>query len=311
MRAFAAVFFAFAVCAAAPVFADAQTHVTAARKAEKRHDWKKALTEWKAAYAQDMNAEYLIGIGDAYAHLGNTAEAKKSYEAYLADPLALPRNVEKVKSKIAALEPAPGSQLALPGAALPLPAAKAAAPPPLPLPGLDQPAAPATAAKKSEPPMLELPGAKKEPAKVATATVPELPLPGAKTDAKKDAAVAAGAAAAKPITMTTPVAPLPASTAAPIAATSTTPMPHSTSASSGVQRTMAYVTAGVAVVALGGGAYAYTQANTAQNDLNGSVHSGAEAAQLLQKASQNKTLAFVGLAGGLALAGVSAALFAF
>lgn len=308
MRAFAAVFFAFAVCAAAPAFADAQTHVAAARKAEKKQNWKKALTEWKAAYAQDMNAEYLIGIGDAYAHLGNTAEAKKSYEAYLADPLALPKNVEKVKAKIAALEPAAGSQLALPGAALPLPAAKSAAPPPLPLPGLDQPAAAATAAKKSEPPMLELPGAtKKEPAKVASA--PELPLPGAKTEAKgASTAVAAGAAATKPIAMTTPAAPVAAATAAPIAATTATPMAQQRS---GGQRTMAYVTAGMAVVALGGGALAFSQANSAHSDLTGSVHSGAEAAQLLQKESSNKTLSAVGFAAGLALAGVSAALFVF
>ena len=89
MRAFAAVPVAI-VCVAAPAFANAQSHVTAARKAERRGEWRKALREWKAAYAAEMNAEYLIGIGDAYAHLGNTSQAKKNYEAYLNDPLALP-----------------------------------------------------------------------------------------------------------------------------------------------------------------------------------------------------------------------------
>src|SRR5881398_3453841 len=84
MRAFSAIPIAIAICAAAPAFADAQSHVQAAKKAER-----KALEEWKAAYSADINAEYLIGIGDAYSHLGNKDEAKKNYEAYLADPLAL------------------------------------------------------------------------------------------------------------------------------------------------------------------------------------------------------------------------------
>ena len=104
MRAFAAIPIAIAVCLATPAFADAGTHVTAAKKAEKKGDWRKALQEWKAAYAAEPNAEYLIGIGDAQAHLGNKAEAKKNYEAYLADPLALPKNAEKVRTKLAQLE---------------------------------------------------------------------------------------------------------------------------------------------------------------------------------------------------------------
>ncbi len=111
MRAFAAVPVAI-VCVAAPAFANAQSHVTAARKAERRGEWRKALREWKAAYAAEMNAEYLIGIGDAYAHLGNTSQAKKNYEAYLNDPLALPANVQKVKAKLTQLE-APGKTFAL------------------------------------------------------------------------------------------------------------------------------------------------------------------------------------------------------
>ena len=64
MRAFAAIPIAVVVCAAAPAFADA-SHVNAAHKAERHGDWRKALQEWKAAYAAEPNAEYLIGIGDA------------------------------------------------------------------------------------------------------------------------------------------------------------------------------------------------------------------------------------------------------
>src|SRR5207248_9409027 len=123
MRAFAAIPVAIAVCFAAPAFADAQSHVQAARKAEKRGEWRKALEAWKAAYSADGNAEYLIGIGDAYAKLGNAPEAKKNYQAYLADPLALPSNVEKVKAKIAGLDTPAAGALALPGPGLALPAA--------------------------------------------------------------------------------------------------------------------------------------------------------------------------------------------
>jgi len=52
MRAFAAVPIAVAVCVAAPVFAEASSHVTAAKKAERKSDWRKALQKWKAAYAR-------------------------------------------------------------------------------------------------------------------------------------------------------------------------------------------------------------------------------------------------------------------
>src|SRR5947199_7967190 len=119
MRAFAAVPVAMVLCIAAPAFASAATHVKAARKAERRSEWRKALQEWKAAYAAEANAEYLIGIGDANARLGNKAEAKRNYEAYLADPLALPANTEKVHARLAKLDaPAPAGALALPGAGL-------------------------------------------------------------------------------------------------------------------------------------------------------------------------------------------------
>jgi hypothetical protein len=311
------------------VFADASSHITAAKKAERKGDWRKALQEWKAAYAAEPNAEYLIGIGDAYSHLGNKVEAKKNYEAYLADPLALPASVEKVKAKIAALGPPAGGALAAPTlpplsgsdaataagktqtaeAALPLPGLPAAAPPPAlpPLPGLELPGAAAATKKGTD--------------KVASATAPPLPLPGvpAKSEPapapKKDAvpAVADGAKApAKPIAMV-PAAVDSRSDKAPVAALAATPMPQDSrrGSSGGIQRTMAYVTAGVAVAALGGGALAFTKANSAQNDLTGGVHSSAHAQQLLDDVNRNKTLSAVGFAGGLVAAGIAAALFAF
>jgi hypothetical protein len=320
MRAFAAIPVAI-VCVAAPAFASAQSHVAAARKAERRGEWRKALREWKAAYAAEMNAEYLIGIGDAYAHLGNTAQAKKNYEAYLNDPLALPDNLEKVKAKLARLG-APGKVLALPGPGLTLPgteppasgsaAEKKKPEAPLTLPGLELPPADQTA---SAPPPLPLP-AKKEPEKVAaSSTLPPLPLPGvsAKPDsASKEAAPAVAAkepAKAKPIAM---AAPAPEKTTVPVAAVAATPLSREPQGRpGGIQRTMAYVTAGVAIAALGGGAYAFTQANSAHNDVTGRVHSGADAQALLATEQKNRTLSYVGFAGGLVAAGISAALFAF
>src|SRR5467141_2153054 len=223
MRAFAAVPIAIAVCVATPAFADASSHITGAKKAERKGDWRKALQEWKAAYAAEPNAEYLIGIGDAYSHLGNKAEAKKNYEAYLADPLALPASVEKVKAKIAALGPPGGGALAGPTLP-PLSGSEAAtaagktrtAEAALPLPGLDLPAA---VPPPTMPPLpgLELPGAaaaaKKGTEKVASGSAPPLPLPGAPAKSepaaapKKDAvpAVADGAkSSAKPIAMVAP-----------------------------------------------------------------------------------------------------------
>jgi hypothetical protein len=342
MRAFAAVPVAVVLCLAAPAFADARTHVAAARKAERKGEWRKALQAWKAAYAAEMNAEWLIGIGDAYAHLGNKSEAKKNYEAYLADPLALPSNIERVKARIAQLGPPAGGILALPAPALPLPGAEPAptaaksrkAEAPLPLPGLELPALPApgkTAAddKTAMPPLpgLDLPTssapARKEPDKLASATPPPLPLPGVtatKTDtspasARKDAAPAVvtkeAGKPAKPIAMVTPPAERPDK--APAAAVSTTiPFPREAQGgSSRAQRTMAYVTAGVAIAALGGGALAFTKASSAHSDLTSRVHSGPEAQRLLEDERRNKTLSFVGFAGGLVAAGIATALFAF
>ena len=326
MRAFAAVPVVAVVCLAAPAFADARSHVKAARKAERRREWRKALQEWKAAYAAEVNAEYLIGIGDAYAHLGNKAEAKKSYEAYLSDPLAVPARAVKVKAKLAHLESTPDAALALPGPApaLTLPAAGPIArksEPVLTLPGLDAPQSAAN--DRAAPPPLPLPGvpaapAKKEPEKVAAGgSLPPLPLPGlpAKPDAGKKETVPAVAnkEPAKPPTSIAAVAAPAEKKPAPGAALAVMPMPREPqpASSSGVQRTMAYVTAGVAVAALGGGAYAFMQANSAHADLTNKVHSGADAQRLLDSEQRNKTLSFVGFAGGLVAAGIATALFAF
>src|SRR5882724_9080200 len=174
MRALAAVPIAVVVCAAAPAFADASAHIAAAKKAERTGEWRKALQEWKAAYAAEPNAEYLIGIGDALVQLGDKAEAKKNYEAYLTDPLALPANVDKVKKKLAQLNASGSGTLALPAAAPP------AAAPSLPLPNV---AATKTAdSSKKAQTSLPLPGldlpAPAAPAKTASADKPALALPG-------------------------------------------------------------------------------------------------------------------------------------
>jgi hypothetical protein len=385
---------ALLLLAAAPAFADAQQHVGAAKRAEHHGDWSKALSEWKAAYSQDVNAEYLIGIGDAYAKLGNKEEAKKNYDAYLSDPLALPANVARVKGKMASLDAGPGLDLPGSGGGLALPAAAPSGlslpadpggpsldfPPapaetgrkgrkgrkgaePAQLPGLDLPGSPPQqAARPASDPGLGLPGldlpAPKKPAekKIASASpgldlppmpgLPEKkaekspglgldlpPLPGSE---QPKAAVAINAQPAR-----TPTAahetrkPLQVATASPTNAVHTStvqpaavverkhePAPiaalaelpaarESPSASSGSGHAIAFVTAGVALVALGGGAYAYTKASSAHSDLTGSIHDGATAQGLLETEKRNKTISFIGLAGGLVAAGIATALFAF
>jgi hypothetical protein len=81
--------------------------------------------------------------------------------------------------------------------------------------------------------------------------------------------------------------------------------------SGGTKRVVAYVAAGVAVLALGGGAFAYSKASSAASDLTGSKHTSAQAQDLLGQEKSNRTLSFVGLTAGLVAGGVSAALFAF
>jgi len=344
MRWFSAVPLAFVMAAAAPAFADVEQHVNAARKAERRGEWQKALDEWKAAYSADLNAEYLIGIGDAYVRLGNKGEARKNYQAYLADPLALPANVEKVKSKIAGLDSQPAG-LAVPGPGLSLPAAAApprgdtaaagsgkrgkkggdAAPPPLP--GLALPPPLPAQAKGEKEQLLGLPGldmpapsaaSKKEEKKVASISPGlDLPLP---LPAKKEekAAAASGTAAhkapteGKQVAVATPPRTTPSERRLPDAAIAEAPAPRPQGGgSSGATRVVAWVSAGVAVAALGGGALAFTKASSAHNDLTSKVHDGATAQSLLESERQNKSLSFIGFAGGLVAAGIATALFAF
>jgi tetratricopeptide (TPR) repeat protein len=293
MRAFAAVPIAIALCVAPPAFAAPRASVTSARKAERRGEWRKALRHWKAAYGKEPNAEYLIGIGDAYAHLGNSSEARKNYEAYLADPLAMASRIEKVKARLANLQPdavAVPAPLPLPSlSAVPAADSKKDADPPLPLPARDRPAAAQAAPVQVSalPTKIEFPPATpKESTPAAAAESPTLPP--------------------KPIlVVATPAA-------APLAAVSRAPFPPQPKAeSSRAQRTMAYVTAGVAIAALGGGALAWTQAGSAHSALTSKIHTGAETQLLLEDERRNRTLSLIGFAGGLLAAGIATALFAF
>ena len=312
---------ALVLATSAPIWAEtAQQHVAAARAAEKRSEWRKALREWQAAYRMEINAEYLIRIGDAYARLGNKAQARKQYQAYLADPLALPADATRVKAKIAALGARTGAGMALDlpapvdakgkqvAAASPLPTPGLPAPQPLPLPELDLPAAKTAAPAKKTGLALalpELPGiAPTDPAKKQPPPAEAPAAKPAQTIAAMAPSPAAKPAVAKPPSATEPrKAPADA-----ILAEAPRPTPAS---AGGARRTVAWVAAGVAVVALGGGALAYSKASSAQSDLTGSVHDGPAAKSLLDSEKQYKTLSFIGLAGGLVAAGVSAALFAF
>jgi len=281
MRAFAAIPIALALCAT-PALAAPRNHAAAAKRAERKSEWRKALREWKAAYAKEAKPEYLIGIGDAYSHLGNNAEAKKSYEAYLADPLAVPARIAKVKEKIEELEH-PAADLSFP--TLPLPATPAVAErakdadPPLPVPRREPPSAVAVALAKVE-----------EPKKEAVV------------------AVASNEGPAKIALAANPVA----ERQAPVAVFSAAPLPaQPRMESSRARRTLAYVTAGVAIAALGGGALAYTQAGSTHSELTGSIHSPAETQRLLDNEARYRTLSVVGLVGGLVSAGIATALFVF
>jgi hypothetical protein len=305
---------ALVLAVSAPIWAATpQQHVAAARAAEKRSDWRKALREWQAAYRTEINAEYLIGIGDAHAHLGNKVEARKQYEAYLADPLALPANAARVKGKIAALQAPAGEAMAL---ALPVAAGKGSEVA-LALPELPAPGAKPGAAKEAPPPPiplpeLDLPGATPAAKKTDLAlALPDLPGASGGGSSKPGQTVAAVAppSAAKPAVAKP--APPPETRKAPVGAIAAEAPRPSPSASGGARRTAAWIAAGVAVAALGGGVFAYTKASSAQSDLRGSVHDGATAKSLLDSEKQNKTLSAIGLAGGLAAAGVSAFLFAF
>ena len=126
-------------------------------------------------------------------------------------------------------------------------------------------------------------------------------------------APAAGAAAAPPAgTKPAAVKPAPASDPrkAPVDAVTAEAHPAPT-ASGGTKRTVAWVAAGVAVVALGSGALAYGKAQSVQSDLTGNVHDSATAKSMLDSEQNYKTLSAIGFAVGLVAAGVSTALFVF
>jgi hypothetical protein len=196
----------------------------------------------------------------------------------------------------APLPPAPAKKTEV-GLALPeLPkqgvasGAQATPPAPLPLPGLEVPALP-TAADVGKKPAAGPAPAPVKPAQTIAAAIPP--------------------PATKPAVAKTPPAPTPAKAPFEAIAAAEMPRPTPTSERGGAQRVVAWVAAGVAVAALGGSALAYSKASSAQSDLTGKVRSGAEAQSLLEQEKQNKTLSFVGLAGGLVAAGIAVALFTF
>ena len=284
MRRFAAIPIALALCAP-PSLAASRGQVAIAKKAERRGQWSKALRAWKAAYAKEGNPEYLISIGDACAKLGKTAEARKSYEKYLADPLAQPSRIAKVNARIA--------QLSGTASLLPLPALAPASAPAL-----------AVAPKAREVPPLPLPAAPppKPPKAEPVAPPPRAPLP---AEAKESFSPSTKLAVAVPAAPPDRQAPLAAVTPAPLQ------VEQQRASSGGVKRTFAYTTAAVAVVALGGGALAWTQANSAHGELTSGIHSAADTQRLLDNEQRYKTLGVIGLAGGLVCAAVSTALFVF
>jgi hypothetical protein len=175
--------------------------------------------------------------------------------------------------------------------------------PALPLPDVSAPAA----STRVDPPLPRPAGDASpaaEPAPVALAKAEPPPA------ARKESTAAARESA--PLLTTTPTPPPVLDKQAPVAAVSTAaPFPQPKAGSSRAQRTMAYVTASVAVAALGGGALAFTQANSVHGQLTGSVHTAAETQRLLEDERRYRTLSLVGFAGGLIVAGIATALFVF
>ncbi len=159
-----------------------------------------------------------------------------------------------------------------------------ASPPP---PGLDLPGLPL-----SPPPPPAKPPEKKETVAIAT---PPKPI---KTENKPLAAATPPRVEPKRV---------------PTEATTDTPLRGQPQAESGgATRIVAYGAAVVAVVALGGGALAFTKASSAHSDLTSNVVKSAATNQsLLDTEAKNKTLSFVGFAGGLVAAGIATALFVF
>ncbi len=102
---------AFILASGAVHAENANQHASAARNAERKHEWKKMLAEYEAAYKLQPNSEYLVGMGDAYAKMGDKANARKQYNAAMADPLALDN--EPIKAKLAALDSGSSDALGL------------------------------------------------------------------------------------------------------------------------------------------------------------------------------------------------------
>jgi hypothetical protein len=192
------------------------------------------------------------------------------------------------------------------------------APPPLDLPG-----PPAVEAKNDAPPELpaDAPPATPpadEPPAIAADAPPAVPADEPKVPEKvaekkpvkeKLVAVAAppsktgqtGVAANTPKTVNRDalVAPVP---------TSETPAPAQSGSKA---RILAYVTTGIAVAALGGGALAYSKASSSASDLHSGVRDGAAQQRLIDQQKLNRSLSAVGLLGGVVAGGVAAILFTF
>jgi hypothetical protein len=68
---------------AAPLRADAPASVALGSLAEKAGNWKVALADYQAAYAEEGDDKLLRAIGNCQAHLGLWSDASASFERYL------------------------------------------------------------------------------------------------------------------------------------------------------------------------------------------------------------------------------------
>jgi tetratricopeptide (TPR) repeat protein len=74
------------VATAAPAWAEGKTakeHFALAQSAERRNDWKTAITEYEAAYALSPHADVLFNIGNDYEKLGQGRNAAAYFQRYL------------------------------------------------------------------------------------------------------------------------------------------------------------------------------------------------------------------------------------
>jgi len=195
----------------------AKARIAAAKKAERSKNYKKMLSEYQAACASEPGPECQLGIGDAYAKLGDRANARKAYDLLINDPFAPPNMVAKAKGAQNRLDsgalpsldlPATADlpSLDLPGPAAPKKKKKTLAAAPLEMPPLDlapPPAAKKTAKKKKKttlaasldlPPMDVPPAKKTKKAAPPSLDMPPLDLP-ATAEPEKVASVDAPPAA--------------------------------------------------------------------------------------------------------------------